>query len=358
MESLNIFVDRYMFLYGTLSAKEGERALEPNLFDFVVCNVCEEILKQIGQQVYYESDHLGYCFIVTFSERLSEKQCESDCIQACEDIQKNIRNVLHMNISFGISLMQSDCLNMNQAYTEAMQACEQSAYLSEGTCILSYADVAEVELPVWRISDGKKKCLLADLLQGNMESAKKFIDDIFADCLDIEEMRYSAMELIMLSAQHFVKVNNGKERSKYITENLKRIYEEKTRQEVLRVLKRAISSLAEKSKDEQLSRNERTARQIILYIEENYGKDLSLDTLSEYFRLSKTYINHLLKSHNKKSFLEVLQECRMVKAEELITEGRYRIYEIAEMVGYHDQSYFIKVFKKTYGSTPNSYKRV
>ena len=48
----------------------------------------------------------------------------------------------------------------------------------------------------------------------------------------------------------------------------------------------------------------------------------------------------------------------MEKAEDLIAQGEHKIYEIAEMVGYHDQSYFIRVFKKYYGMTPNVYKRI
>ena len=51
-------------------------------------------------------------------------------------------------------------------------------------------------------------------------------------------------------------------------------------------------------------------------------------------------------------------DCRLVKAEQLISENRYKIYEVAEMVGYHDLSYFIRVFKKKYGVMPNVYRRI
>ena len=56
--------------------------------------------------------------------------------------------------------------------------------------------------------------------------------------------------------------------------------------------------------------------------------------------------------------MEILLDCRLVKAEQLISENRYKIYEVAEMVGYHDLSYFIRVFKKKYGVTPNVYRRI
>lgn len=46
------------------------------------------------------------------------------------------------------------------------------------------------------------------------------------------------------------------------------------------------------------------------YICENYSQDISLDELSEKFRISKTYINNLLKSFYHGSFLDVLQGYR------------------------------------------------
>ncbi|MFQ7551440.1 MAG: hypothetical protein ACLRMZ_15370 [Blautia marasmi] len=36
------------------------------------------------------------------------------------------------------------------------------------------------------------------------------------------------------------------------------------------------------------------------YIEEHYREDLSLDFLAEYFKISKTYINRLLKNNTGK----------------------------------------------------------
>ena len=364
LENLNIYIEQYVLVYGSIHADEGkERAgLEPNLFDFVVENICEEFLKQTGQQVYYEFDNLGYCFIVTFPRHMAEKDCEVCCEQACEKIQKNIREVLQVEMAFGISRQEKNLFRMNHAYEQALEACEQGAYLGEGSGILTYADVADIKLPVWRVSDGEKKRLLSELMQGNIETAKKLIQEIFEQCPDIETMRYNVMEVMLLSVQYLadrrIVEHTDKENSIFITECLKKVYESHTKQAVLSVLKSIVEYLAERNRDERLSRNQKSAKSMMEYIEENYGEDLSLDTLADHFKLSKTYINRLLKNYSGKSFLEILLKCRMEKAEDLIAQGEHKIYEIAEMVGYHDQSYFIRVFKKYYGVTPNVYKRI
>ena len=46
----------------------------------------------------------------------------------------------------------------------------------------------------------------------------------------------------------------------------------------------------------------------------------------------------------------------MEEARKMILEEKYKMYEIAERVGYNDFSYFIQAFKKKYGVTPNEYR--
>ena len=113
--------------------------------------------------------------------------------------------------------------------------------------------------------------------------------------------------------------------------------------------------LLKHDQDVKSDKKKQMAKQIMDYICENYTQDISLDELSEKFMISKTYINNLLKNFYHKSFLEILQDYRLKEAKRMILENHYKISEIAEKVGYHDISYFIRVFKKKYGVTPNNY---
>ena len=141
-------------------------------------------------------------------------------------------------------------------------------------------------------------------------------------------------------------------------ECMSRIYAGHSRREIMETLKKALGYLSDQNRCVQLDRNQQTVQRILEYIEERYSEDLSLDSLSEHFKISKTYINRLLKNNAGSSFLEILLDCRMKKAKELIMENSYKIYEVAEKVGYHDLSHFIRSFKKKYGVTPNAYRRI
>nr|KAF1294825.1 hypothetical protein BAU18_03745 [Enterococcus diestrammenae] len=55
--------------------------------------------------------------------------------------------------------------------------------------------------------------------------------------------------------------------------------------------------------------------------------------------------------------MSYLTEVRMVKAAQLLATSALKVNIIGDMVGYHKTQYFISLFKKQYGLTPQQYRR-
>ena len=104
-------------------------------------------------------------------------------------------------------------------------------------------------------------------------------------------------------------------------------------------------------------RNQKTVQSILSLLEKILLQIFKWDDLTEKVSCSRTYISRLLKKYAGKSFLEYLTDVRFKHVEKLIADDRYKQYEIAEMVGYKDFGYYIKVFKKRYGITPNEFRK-
>lgn len=94
---------------------------------------------------------------------------------------------------------------------------------------------------------------------------------------------------------------------------------------------------------------------IIRYVEEHFAERITLTDLSEKYELSCTYLNAKFKAETGYTFLDFLNRYRISQAVKLLKKQEYRIYEIAEMVGFSDYKYFIKVFKKYAGCSPNKF---
>jgi YesN/AraC family two-component response regulator len=57
------------------------------------------------------------------------------------------------------------------------------------------------------------------------------------------------------------------------------------------------------------------------------------------------------------SYSEYLTWVRLERAKELLKETHYHVYEIGQMVGYTNQYYFNRLFKKITGLTPLDYRK-
>jgi len=93
------------------------------------------------------------------------------------------------------------------------------------------------------------------------------------------------------------------------------------------------------------------------YIDTNYSvNDLSLDKVAEKFSVSSSYLSKLLKQEAGLSFIDYLTKYRIKKSICMMDDPKLKIYEIAEAVGYNNQHYFCKAFKKLMGSAPTEYR--
>jgi len=91
---------------------------------------------------------------------------------------------------------------------------------------------------------------------------------------------------------------------------------------------------------------------MIQTIHDKYPTRLTLNDISEQCQMSCTYLNVKFKNETGYTFNDYLNRYRIKKAVDLLRENNYKIYEIAEMVGFSDYKYFIKVFKKYVGCSP------
>lgn len=96
----------------------------------------------------------------------------------------------------------------------------------------------------------------------------------------------------------------------------------------------------------------------IMILKDNYHKAITVETVANNLSLSPSYLMHLFKSKLGKTFGECLMDFRISVAKELLQEPSYRIYEIAERVGYKDPKYFSQIFKKVTGFTPKEYSKI
>ena len=95
---------------------------------------------------------------------------------------------------------------------------------------------------------------------------------------------------------------------------------------------------------------------VVNFIRKNIDKNIDIDTLAGLSCLSKDHFIRLFKSEMKTTPLQYIVKKKIEKAQLLLITKDLAIKEIAYTLGYDNYSYFIKLFKKQTGLTPQTYK--
>ncbi|MNB83615.1 HTH-type transcriptional activator Btr [compost metagenome] len=93
------------------------------------------------------------------------------------------------------------------------------------------------------------------------------------------------------------------------------------------------------------------------YIEDNFTRDLTAQSLAQAAEFSPKYFNDLFKRKYGKSALDYAAELRLQQAKRLMAESGAKLREIAHQVGYADEFYFSRKFKKMIGVPPAVYMK-
>lgn len=95
---------------------------------------------------------------------------------------------------------------------------------------------------------------------------------------------------------------------------------------------------------------------IIRYFYDHLNSNLTLDTLSTEFELSKSYINAIFQKHTQHTPIEFFLNLKMKEACNRLRASNIPIYQIAKDLGYDDPYYFSRLFKRVIGTSPKNYR--
>lgn len=102
--------------------------------------------------------------------------------------------------------------------------------------------------------------------------------------------------------------------------------------------------------------NNKIVKQACEYTLKYIDEDISVKILSEKLFINKSYLSEIFKQQFGITVLEYITMVKMERAKKLLLEGNLKNYQIAEMLGFHDNEYFGRLFKKHTGVLPKDYR--
>ncbi len=96
---------------------------------------------------------------------------------------------------------------------------------------------------------------------------------------------------------------------------------------------------------------------IMSYLQDNYNKDISLETLSKTFGYSPTYLSRMFQKYARTSYKTCIDGIRLEHAKRDLANTQNTIGDIAMNHGFANSKAFARCFQARYGLLPSEYRR-
>lgn len=137
--------------------------------------------------------------------------------------------------------------------------------------------------------------------------------------------------------------------------------EPKKMQELFVKIRKVLLEVASDKKEEKLFPAKLSGKELIkaidAYLEEHLSEDNSIVQICSRFMISQPYLSRLFKKYKECTYNEYVIGMKIKKGKALLEGEECLIGEISDILGFTDQFYFSRVFKKETGYTPREYRK-
>ena len=95
---------------------------------------------------------------------------------------------------------------------------------------------------------------------------------------------------------------------------------------------------------------------ICIYIQENFHRPITRESIAERFNLSQSHLSRLFRQQGHMRLADYISWVRLERAKFMLKKYHFRLEEVAQRCGYADVNYFCRVFKQKTGLTPSQYR--
>lgn len=296
-------------------------------------------------------------FLLNTFKNLKGSDIYASIKSKAEGICDYLKHSGYLNFCLGISSFKSDYALIHEAYSETLHSLERRDLLSaENIFFYQNEDLTAQELN-WNDMDK----FIFFMEAGNNEKVIELLDEFFSELesistLNLITVKYN-IQLIFSRVTDMLKTyydisNNYSLSSKY-KKIMNNIFDlQAIKNEFIKLLVNITSLLKEKN----VYPTDETINNIKKYIQKNYSQDISLDKISELFFLNPSYCCYLFKEKTGENFSDYVNHIRIEKAKDFLINTDYKVYKIAKMLGYENDKYFFRIFKKFTGYTPERFR--
>ncbi|MDQ0169363.1 response regulator transcription factor [Paenibacillus tundrae] len=333
--------------------EKGEKLLR-----FSLLNIMEEIIPSKWEKEIFVESSSEYWVVVNVLPETSS--IHDDLNKLCTKLLSSIKDFMNLSLTAAVSTIVSDFRYIRKACEQAEFALHHGFFTGSNQ-VLHYNDVLQAP-PRQEVHEmlnpEQERNFLKLWVSKDYNSAKDFLQTIRSD-LEAQRANESSVrkQYILLMETIQSHLSRGTERGK-------RNSTEKSPYEIVLkgeswedIHQDMLDYIAYYFKANSQDMQEHTHADVAIeMINKYYAEDISLQGVANQINVNPSYLSRLFKQEKGENFITYLTRVRMEHAKNYLLSKELRVYEIAEKVGYHNYTYFSKIFKRSVGHTPEEYR--
>jgi two-component system response regulator YesN len=208
----------------------------------------------------------------------------------------------------------------------------------------------------------KEKELLTKIALGDKAASQKILNEIlgyvfFSSGKDFEIVKARILELVVLLSR--AAVEGGADSSEIFGLNYKylsEIHNLKTVEELTFWLSKIMARFTDCVFNLVDIRHKDTIYKAVDFIKRNYMERITLEEVAHIVYLNPSYFSKIFNNEMKCTFISYVNKIRINAGKNLLLDISIPLTDVSSLVGFEDQSYFTKVFKKATGVTPGKFR--
>ena len=207
-----------------------------------------------------------------------------------------------------------------------------------------------------------EKKMLRAISESNKADASLYLNDILGHILfssggKIDTIKSRIYELLVLISREAISAGADSEASLKMTRNyLSDINQIKDIDALCVWLTSAMNKLIDSIFIFENLRHCDIIHKAVHFMRTNYKDKITLEDVAKSVFLSTSYLSKIFKEETGTSFIKYLNNIRVEKSKTMLLSNEIRLSDIASLVGFEDQSYYTKVFKRTTGVLPSKFR--
>jgi len=304
-----------------------------------------------------QSEHLGFV-LAGFQSYEDSGRIGQSINKLAELYIAELSASLHTECCIGISSIIHPLSDLNEAHQQCISALDQRTITDFGKYYHYTEQAIDADASLW----DKVEMLLYDLESGRTSKVNDHILDLFAFYRSMPNLylyqvknqcRAIIVEVKRIIAMHW-KTETNQNSSSSLEAMLKISFDLET---IKTYFLHALTGISELMKAQGVYTNGHVIDNIKSFIQNHYMRELTLEKLSSLFYLNPSYLSYLFKEYTAQNITDYINEVRIEHAKRLLLASNDKIYKIAKALGYDNEKYFFRVFKKATGLTPEQFRK-